>query len=76
MALGVQDKQVQRVKLRADHVLLVIFSGNFIGILCARTLHFQFYAWYYHTLPFLLWQVRILYSKFALHTLHASLQKS
>ena len=44
--------------LRADYILLVVFSGNFIGVLCARTLHFQFYSWYYHTLPFLLWQVR------------------
>lgn len=42
----------------ARHVLLVVFTGNFIGILCARTLHFQFYSWYFHTIPFLLWQVK------------------
>ena len=53
-----QGKQrVAAQKLRPDHILLVLFSGNFIGILCARTLHFQFYSWYFHTLPFLLWQV-------------------
>ena len=34
---------------------LVAFSGNLIGIATARTLHYQFYAWYFHTLPLLLW---------------------
>lgn len=43
----------------ARHYLLVLFTGNFIGILCARTLHFQFYSWYFHTIPFLLWRADI-----------------
>ena len=41
----------------ADHILFVVFSGNFIGIFCARTLHFQFFSWYFHSLPFLLWSL-------------------
>ena len=32
-----------------------LFVGNFIGVACARTLHFQFYSWYFFQLPFLLW---------------------
>ena len=32
-------------KLSAKHTLFVVFSGNFIGIACARTLHYQFYSW-------------------------------
>lgn len=32
-------------KLSAKQILFVIFSGNFIGIACARTLHYQFYSW-------------------------------
>jgi alpha-1,3-mannosyltransferase len=35
-------------------------TGNFVGIvLAARSLRNQFYAWYFHTLPFLLWQTKL-----------------
>lgn len=50
-------KQCQLKQLKPDHVLFVIFSGNFVGILCARSLHYQFYSWYFHSIPFLLWYV-------------------
>jgi len=32
-------------RLPAQHIILLVFSGNFIGIVCARTLHYQFYSW-------------------------------
>ena len=28
-----------------DSVLFIVFSSNLIGILCARTIHYQFYSW-------------------------------
>ncbi|KAK6040666.1 ALG3 protein [Cooperia oncophora] len=34
--------------------LFALFSANLIGITFARSLHYQFYSWYYHQLPFLL----------------------
>ncbi len=41
----------------ARELLITLFVGNFVGIACARSLHYQFYVWYYHTLPFMLFLV-------------------
>lgn len=42
--------------LSNEHIVTTMFVGNFIGIVCARSLHYQFYSWYFYTLPYLLWK--------------------
>ncbi|KAG9444797.1 hypothetical protein H6P81_016137 [Aristolochia fimbriata] len=42
--------------LNVNHIVTVMFVGNFIGVICARSLHYQFYSWYFYSLPFLLWK--------------------
>ncbi|VAH72913.1 unnamed protein product [Triticum turgidum subsp. durum] len=44
--------------LSKEHIVTVMFVGNFIGIVCARSLHYQFYSWYFYSLPFLLWRTQ------------------
>lgn len=41
--------------LNPTYVIYTLFVSNYIGISFARTLHYQFYSWYFHSIPFMLW---------------------
>lgn len=35
-------------------LVATLFESNMVGIIFSRSLHYQFYVWFFHTLPFLL----------------------
>lgn len=43
---------------RREDPILTLFIANFVGVACSRSLHYQFYVWYYHSLPMILWATR------------------
>ncbi|KAJ3231436.1 dolichyl-P-Man:Man(5)GlcNAc(2)-PP-dolichol alpha-1,3-mannosyltransferase [Chytriomyces hyalinus] len=55
---GFKSNAVQKLDL--DYILLTMFTCNLVGITFARSLHYQFYAWYFHSLPYLLFRCKSL----------------
>eukprot|EP00297_Palpitomonas_bilix_P005999 CAMPEP_0113876178 /NCGR_PEP_ID=MMETSP0780_2-20120614/5345_1 /TAXON_ID=652834 /ORGANISM="Palpitomonas bilix" /LENGTH=431 /DNA_ID=CAMNT_0000862233 /DNA_START=68 /DNA_END=1363 /DNA_ORIENTATION=- /assembly_acc=CAM_ASM_000599 len=46
----------EKVKtVSASEVITSALVSNMIGIVFCRSLHFQFYSWYFHCLPFIVW---------------------
>lgn len=41
--------------LSPHYIIYTLLLSNFIGICFARTLHYQFYSWYFHSIPYLWW---------------------
>ncbi|PHH80135.1 hypothetical protein CDD82_1963 [Ophiocordyceps australis] len=50
-----QELRVTRL-LTPDYIMTTILSANVIGLLFARSLHYQFYAYLCWSTPFLLWR--------------------
>lgn len=49
----------QPFPIRSEVVVTSLFVINFVGVCFSRTMHYQFYSWYFPTLPYLLWKTNL-----------------
>lgn len=49
------SKSGLKQKLGPHQVLFPLFTANLIGMCFSRSLHYQFYVWYFHSLHYLVW---------------------
>lgn len=54
-ATNSEERQISG-RVTPRYVLCSVLSANTIGMLCARSLHYQFYSWLAWGAPFVLWQ--------------------
>ncbi|KAJ9644608.1 dolichyl-P-Man:Man(5)GlcNAc(2)-PP-dolichol alpha-1,3-mannosyltransferase [Coniosporium tulheliwenetii] len=52
------DQDLIARRITPQFILTTILSANAIGMLCARSLHYQFYSWIAWATPFLLWRAK------------------
>lgn len=51
-----RDQDIMAKRITPDFIMTVILTATAIGMLCARSLHYQFYAYIAWTTPFMLWK--------------------
>ncbi|KAL8731642.1 MAG: hypothetical protein Q9166_003330 [cf. Caloplaca sp. 2 TL-2023] len=49
-------QQQMSLRVTPTHIMTAVLSAMMIGLLCARSLHYQFYAYIAWSTPFLLWR--------------------
>ena len=57
LSSSLYDGNLKNTEFSKRDVVLIIGTNQLIGILTQRSLHYQFYAWYLWTLPFLVYVV-------------------
>jgi len=50
-----KSSKQDNLQLNPEYIIYTMFVSNYIGIAFARTLHYQFYCWYFYSLPMMHW---------------------
>lgn len=64
------------IRVTPDYVLTTLATSNLIGILCARSLHYQFYSWFFWLVPFVLSKVQGVVGPFVSLAIYATQEQA
>jgi len=51
-----QETDEIEARIQSDWIMTTMLTANVVGMLCARSLHYQFYSWLCWSTPYLLWK--------------------
>jgi len=54
-----KDNPKENKKISPNFITYTLLLSNYIGVVFCKTLHYQFYSWYFHSFPYLLYQTTI-----------------
>ena len=59
-----KERKIPKIPdFNSHQIVSMLFTSNLIGIVFSRSLHYQFYSWYFWSVPYLIWGSLALFEK-------------